>query len=515
MTTDLSKTVLKIGEKIPCPASAVLTEGDIIVPDVKPDVAKIMSVNANASIKKCERSGNTLRVGGTVFINILYMPENNEEEKNRIYAINTKFDFADEIPFQAGDFAETVASACVRHIDYSLLNSRKLNVKVYVGILPCAFEKKSMEFLTENEQGTGIEIKKKNVCMYSVINDTVREMIVSENIEVPGQKPDIGEALKMECSVLGSEYKLMTNKILIKGILEADFLYIGGDSDEELECITAEIPFSDVFDVEGITEKSLVRVGYNIRDFYFDIRDDINGKPRIIALEALLDVNIYAAENVNTSVIEDCYVPNAETKLTKTMHKTYLLKNEKNERISIREKIYAESSAVEDVYLCTLKPIITEEEINKEGATVKGLLVADVIAKTTEGATLSMSREIPFEYKLDAIEINNNAELECRASLSSKNCSVSGGEIELFAAVDIFVSVLEEKNTELVSGLEVQAEDVKGDTPVLVIYFVQKDDDMWNIAKKYKTTAEKIRTANKLGENDKICTGMKLLIPKI
>ena len=46
----------------------------------------------------------------------------------------------------------------------------------------------------------------------------------------------------------------------------------------------------------------------------------------------------------------------------------------------------------------------------------------------------------------------------------------------------------------------------------LVIYFVQKGDTLWNIAKHYNTTVKSIKDANKL-ESDLIIPGQKLLIP--
>lgn len=55
----------------------------------------------------------------------------------------------------------------------------------------------------------------------------------------------------------------------------------------------------------------------------------------------------------------------------------------------------------------------------------------------------------------------------------------------------------------------------KGKTSMLMIYFVQSGDELWNVAKKYVTTSEKIRSANNLGDSDIIKPGMKLLIPKI
>jgi LysM repeat protein len=46
-----------------------------------------------------------------------------------------------------------------------------------------------------------------------------------------------------------------------------------------------------------------------------------------------------------------------------------------------------------------------------------------------------------------------------------------------------------------------------------VIYFVQNGDTLWDIAKRYSVKCDEIMEFNKLDEESRINTGMRLFIP--
>ena len=55
---------------------------------------------------------------------------------------------------------------------------------------------------------------------------------------------------------------------------------------------------------------------------------------------------------------------------------------------------------------------------------------------------------------------------------------------------------------------------IENPTSSLIIYFVQKGDTLWKIAKRFRSTVDLIARINGIENRDKIDVGQKLYIPK-
>ena len=87
----------------------------------------------------------------------------------------------------------------------------------------------------------------------------------------------------------------------------------------------------------------------------------------------------------------------------------------------------------------------------------------------------------------------------------------AAGEIEFRTFIDFDLQTLSSGEVSIITSVE-ENEIKCVDTPSLVLYFVQKGDTLWSIAKRYHTKPEYIEEVNNIG--DKLEEGMQLLIPK-
>ena len=73
------------------------------------------------------------------------------------------------------------------------------------------------------------------------------------------------------------------------------------------------------------------------------------------------------------------------------------------------------------------------------------------------------------------------------------------------------------KNTiiSIIDNLEIQEiEENSNDYDSLVIYIAQKDDTLWKIAKRFKSTVEDIAKINGIENINQVQVGQKIYIPK-
>jgi LysM repeat protein len=89
---------------------------------------------------------------------------------------------------------------------------------------------------------------------------------------------------------------------------------------------------------------------------------------------------------------------------------------------------------------------------------------------------------------------------------------ISESEIEIRTNIEIFVRLTESFPIDIITEC-VANEPSEGESslPRLIIYFVQKDDTLWDIAKHYNTTTKRIKDANHI--ESVTSPGQKLLIP--
>ena len=87
--------------------------------------------------------------------------------------------------------------------------------------------------------------------------------------------------------------------------------------------------------------------------------------------------------------------------------------------------------------------------------------------------------------------------------------------MELKGVITLELLVLEQAEVAVITGIQSGPMDMQKlqQMPGIVGYIVQPGDTLWEIAKKFHTTAETVMAANELTD-DQVKSGMKLLLVK-
>ena len=522
MTIDLSKERVNLNELKMSTSSTIMVDGDVIVPDIKPDIREILLAEAFASINSKEVSGGKLNVSGQVRINILYAPDTEEENAPKVKNMTAKFDFRDSIDCVNGDVAVT-AAAMTEHVEFSIINSRKINMKVAVKISVNAYSKNEISLSTAVAEDTGLEARYKNANIYNVIADEQKEFVVSEIIEIPASKCEIDEILKMDIHTVKGDCRLMNNKIMLKGSLGISTLYSSLLDGYSIEHAEHEIPFAEVVDIEGLSDECMCNVRYDVKDVFFAVREDLNGEMRVIALEVVLEASIIASCVREISILDDCYSPYSSVRIDRETVKLCELINEGSSGLLVKEvmKVTEELPQIDAVYHVLAKPVILENNIEDGKLIISGNLAVFLlyVSKGSGFPLNSLVCEFPFVHSVDIGECDGRLMLGSNVVVDNISFTLNAAkEVEIRCNLEFYTKVLRPYEVEVISGgemMEYEEEEDDGSTPRLIIYFVQQGDTMWDIAKRYRTTYGKIMSANKIDDASNIFAGQKLLIPKV
>lgn len=514
MVVDLKTEAINLNELKKNEKIVLTVEGDIIVPDVNPDVGKLLLVDASSSVLNKRINNAKAEIDGCVFVNILYAPENTDEISPKIKGINAKFDYEEAVSVSEENLSIWAKSRVIK-VEHKVINSRKINVKVTVELCVKIYSQNSHLIAVSAEDDEKKEMKMQNISIHQNVTAKQEEFVFTENLEVPAAKCDIEEILKTAVTINKGECKISEGKISLKGSVDVVTLYSGFEEGYIFECMEHDLPFFEEIEVEELTEECVCSVTYDIKEMSAKVTEDINGDPRIIELSLVLCANITASKTVDMEILEDIYYPGKKCELKKVTKSLRRNINEGTSRVALKDVMVLSEGASEiyRVLGMTATPIIKECEVLEDKLILKGDIKSLMVYSTKEGIPESFVSDFSFEHVIEIDNAPKGSICEYDLAVTGVNYNIlSEKEVEIRTNVEFFVSVTEGFELSVISDCEVTEEPEENKKmPQIVIYFVQKEDALWDIAKHYNTTIKCIKDANHIEELPK--AGERIIIP--
>ena len=147
MEVDVSKQSLTINKLIGTKTKTVTIEGDMIVPDVKPDILSTIDSVGNICIYKKEVLDGRVRYDGGINVYLIYLADS---ETDITRGLNTILDFTQMVDMdECKQDMDIMDNMQIKNIECNVLNGRKINIKVEVEISIQLFLNQSIEVLKE------------------------------------------------------------------------------------------------------------------------------------------------------------------------------------------------------------------------------------------------------------------------------------------------------------------------------------------------------------------------------
>lgn len=520
MSVKLHKENIKLNEVLCSDYGQTTIESDLIVPDINPDVLKVLRVSARAYITQKTVQQDRAYVQGVVKLNILYIPET--FECGKIKAINTTLDFSHIFEAKGAKSGMNVsAEAECENITSSLLNSRKLNIRCTIGlsIKICVCSEKEIAIsIPENE---GLELKCSPLKLLNSTTDTDKEFVVSDKFSLPSGKPPVGELLKLNAKASSTELRLAEGKAVIKGELALSILYSSPLTEEDsedsgnIEFFDFTLPFTEVLDVFGIKENMEGEIDFSIKDITYRLETGDGGENTCIAVDVVVGAFVKGTELMEISVIEDAYSTCCNIKTEKKSYDIERLLDKGYIQIPLKEILEVPEYLPEISKVCDISaiPSVTDISISGDCALVKGIININMLylTRSMELPVAGFDKTTEFSHSFCLSELCENSICEAKVLPEHLSYTLSGDKsLELRIINSLSIKCMSTDKTEIVDFIE-EDETPLTELPSVVIYFVQPGDSIWNIAKRFYTSIDKIAENNHL-ESDNLIPGQKLLI---
>ena len=512
MNIETNMSGIKVSETLALCGSEVLAETDIILSETYPDILRILQVSGNAVIKEKEVSNDRVILRGDIAINIIYVPDPNMSDMPA-KSVTATAAFTD-VCQAAGVLSDMKihSRAEVASIDFSLINSRKINVKASVSTEIKAVRQSETEFISGAESDDGsLQILQKEVRALRQEADEDFILTVSDKLEIPAGKPSVADVLKITADVSEADVRLIAGKAIIKGIIKVGTLYVGRKN-LNLEFMEHEIPFTEILELPGVSENMDIDTDFSVQNIYYET-DDAE-EIRIMGVEVTLLANASVTNSENAIILADCYSSESEISFTRRNCEIDFLSGLLKPQINVRGDIElgGENPFAEKILSVQAKPVLDKVYVNGESVSLEGRLETDILYLTTEEEMplYGVRGEIPISFTAETDGDSTGA--ECTVALSNLSFTLSENAVNIRAALSATIRLLGKEKVNVIEEISVSDAEAPRRAPI-VIYFVQSGDTLWNIAKKYRTTASKIADANAIDMEKTLMQGEKLLIP--
>lgn len=517
---EIIKKDISIDKKVGKESTQVLIEGDIIVPDTKPDIDIVLEANANAYIDNKDISNERINFKGNLDINVLFIAKGEEKP---IYNMEATYPINDFINIDGIDKSMTVFTTCsITNLDYKLINDRKVSFRAILTVNSEVLAKENFQTIAEIDGLDENQMKKTTLNINKIACAKFDRFNIKDEIEISSARPNVKEILDCNLNISNKEIKVLDGKLNISGNIKACVLYKGDEEDIMPIYFEQELPFNGSLEADEATENMFADVYLDIQDRNINILEDGDGESRVIGIDAYIGCNIKVSYEDEIEVLEDAYVLNKSVQIDNNIQKYPILICKNKNQVPIKEiiKLEEHSLPILQVVKVSGKPILDNIQILEDKILAEGIIECNILYVTNNDEYPMHCHKaiVPYSQMIEAKgAISKNTDVDINVALEHIGVNMlSDKDLELRCVLNFDASVLMEKTLSFIIGILFQdiEQDILNNIGSMTIYVVQKGDTLWELAKRFNTTVADIVQLNDIENPDLIYPGQKLLILK-
>lgn len=517
MALELVRDLIRIDQVMGEEVTQAMVEGEVVVPDSKPDVDKILSANGWVVITDKEVVEDRIVLEGVVNIKTLYI---SREEDQPLYYMEGSFGFAQQIELSGiNSRMDAEVRAEIEHLDCTPVNSRKLNAKCVLNFSGKVVDRSQIDVIKDVKGVGDVQVLRDYVEVSDTIGENSSHATVRQEFQLPADLPEVKEILKTDAIIGEREERIAEDRLNVHGVLKITTLYVGQDEDGSINTVQYQIPFSHYVDIPGAAPGMSQRVKYSIEDFYSTVRENEEGLRRNIEYEVVVKAEGKIEAVQQMEILADAYSPTVGLNIRKSGLKLRKTLESIDGEIVVKEEIDLPGNCPGIVEVCDIEAasVLADFGISDGGIVIEGLLCVKVlyVAENYEYRLYLHEDQIPFRYTAELPESDSRMDIDVDLYLEDLQHRILGPDLlEIKGRVKVRADVVKTFSKEVLMDIE-EAEEAEGRPGAsIVVCVVQPGDTLWNVAKKYNTTIEELVKINELEEPDNLVPGQKLIISR-
>ncbi|MGN0526756.1 MAG: SPOCS domain-containing protein [Acutalibacteraceae bacterium] len=482
-------------------------EAEFSLPEFMPDILRIIKSTAQTKINSCRLVGERVTVDGECELKMIYTSED-----GGIYVFSTVKPFtrhSENTVF--ADAADVTSSAEVSFVNCRATGNKRAEIKAGIIIKLTAFSEYNEDIISVSNNNC-IEEKTESIRGMSLGCKKTKPFSMSDNISLTVPSSFI---ISNNGSAICSEIRKINNKIMIKGDAIIDICYVNALDKTSTERIHHIIPINQILEFEGMEERFTGGVNLCVTAVDVIQKNDSDGVGTSFDVSMCINAAVTMWEEKELLVLSDAYSISSNIDLKKQQLEFYSALDEIRDTYLLKDSFNVSGEGVSSILdVCA---DITEANVKKDTdkLLVSGSISLSLLIKDSKSSLGLINKVIDYQYERKVDYNIDDIQSTPFVSLISVDCNCKNNDtIDVRAELRIDATVLERKTVDAVIDITESTEEVKRNNNAITIYFPNKEESLWGIARRYNTTVEAIAKENDLAgdttENLKI-----LFIPAV
>lgn len=492
---EFNKSLLRCLQKA---ASQVQTQEqtqEIRLSDAMPDIGRVIGSWGQVLLRGKQWRSDSVSISGGVKVWVLYEPEDGSQpqcvESWVPFQMNWSIPDADR---------DGVVLACPMPpvVDARMLSDRKLMVRTNIRMQACAMVSNQMDLYTPEEMPSDVQTLQNNYPMLLPVEAGEKAFELEETISLPMSEQPLENVLRYTLEPVLAEYKLVADKLVLRGAVRLQMLYMG--TDERLHSWNTELPFSQYTQLEDSYESGAqVMICFGTTDLEME-----KGEDGALILKAGIVAQYIIYDQKQIPVVEDMYSPNRTVRLTVGQLRLPAV-------LDMQDAVFHPEASSKNTPIGIMDAVFLPD--------VPNMQMADDQRNTGLGGTfLLLETDDEGKLQTEAAHWEDHWTIAASADTDTKIMVLNiepiqsmGDTVRTELRIKALTTMQQPIN--VVTGAEIgEATEPDPNRPSLILCRIG-EESLWELAKRTGSTVEKIRKLNGLDKEPPL--GQMLLIPVI
>ncbi len=490
MDITLKKENYKILKTVKDNSIEECVEADFSLPEYMPEILRIIKSTAQPKINSCKAVGERVTVDGECELRMIYTAED-----GCIYSFTQTRPFTRHCENNVfNDATDINCEVSVSYVNCRATSTKRAEIKAGIIIKINAFLEESEEIISIED--ACIEKKCVPVRAMSLGCKKTRSFSMSDTVSLSTPCAFI---VTSRASAVCTEIKKISNKIMVKGDAVVEICYVNANDKSCTERIRHTLPINQILEFDGMEESFTGNVSFNVTAVDVMLKNEQDGVGGSFDIGISIDASALMWEEKELVVINDAYAVGSCIDLKKQSMVFFTPLDEIRDTYIFREDFQVSGEGISKVMgsTCELTNVTAKKE--NEVLMVSANLSLSVLIKDASGSISNINKilDVKYERKADYEDVD----IFCLPKLNvfSLDCAEKGNNgIDVRAEINVSASVFGKFYIDGVTDITESENQPVRNSNAITVYFPEKSESLWSIARRYNTTVNAIAEENGL-----------------